>query len=91
MTNEEFQSIVLEKLTNLEQGQTATNNKIESILNEIKVLKDADQALLDLVEKTYRKTEQIENKLDHHANMLDVLAARTTHQEAEIKGIKLAK
>ncbi|SMC64346.1 hypothetical protein [Sporomusa malonica] len=79
-----FKKIVLEKLSNLEYGQT-------EILSEIKSLKQADQALLDLVEKTYRKTEQIESKLDHHANMLDVLATRTTHQEAEIKGLKIAK
>jgi len=62
-----------------------------AIKEDVQILKDADQALLDLVEKTYRNTEQIESKLDHHANMLDVLAARTTHQEAEIKGLKIAK
>ncbi len=87
----EGQKQIVERLGRLEQGQAATNAKIDSVLNEIKNLKEADQALLDISEKTYRKTEQIETKLDHHANMLDVLATRTTHQEAEIKGLKLAK
>ncbi|WP_425059217.1 hypothetical protein SCACP_38940 [Sporomusa carbonis] len=69
-------------------------NEIKSTMatkDDINVLSDADQALLELVEKTYRETEKIESKLDHHANMLDVLATRTTHQEAEIKGLKVAK
>ncbi|WP_371378779.1 hypothetical protein [Sporomusa aerivorans] len=85
------QQKIIDRLECLEHGQKRLEHGQTEILSEIKNLKESDQALLDLVEKTYRNTEQIESKLEHHANMLDVLAARTTHQEAEIKGLKIAK
>ncbi|MCM0757405.1 hypothetical protein M7775_02340 [Sporomusa sphaeroides DSM 2875] len=77
------------------EGQKQLAERLDRIETKIdtglKNTTEANNALLGLIEKTYRKTEQIETKLDHHANMLDVLAARTTHQEAEIKGLKVAR
>jgi predicted nucleic acid-binding Zn-ribbon protein len=36
------------------------------------------------------KVDKIETTQEHHGDMLDVLAVRTTHQEAEIQGLKRA-
>lgn len=80
MTNEEFQKLVLEKLTGLEQGQ-------KEILSEIKNLKQADQALLDLVEKTYHETE----KISRVEAKLDALNDRTFEHEADIRLLKKAR
>jgi len=87
MTNEEFQRLVLEKLSNLEQGQKSLDQGQKEILSEIKNLKDADQALLGLVEKTYHETEaipRIEAKMD-------IVAKRLFENEAEISLLKRAK
>ncbi|MBP2657790.1 MAG: hypothetical protein H6Q69_822 [Firmicutes bacterium] len=87
MTNEDFQRLVLEKLSNLEQGQRSLDQGQKDILSEIKNLKDADQALLDLVEKTYHETEAI-SRIEAKT---DIVAKRLFENEAEISLLKRAK
>ena len=91
MTNEEFQKLVLEKLVNLEQGQAATNTKIDSVLSEIKSLKDADQALLDLVEKTYHETEKISQNQLIQGESVNILSMRQLQTEAEFAAWRKAR
>ncbi|QDR81273.1 hypothetical protein [Sporomusa termitida] len=91
MTNEEFQRLVLEKLGKLEQGQQHLFEHLNSVESKIntgfKNTREANDALLGLVEKTYREAEfipRVEAKID-------LLAKRLFENEAEIALLKRAK
>ena len=87
--SEELQKEILERLDKLEAKCDILNSRQFNLEADIRILKGKLKSVSD-----FNSTDiitQIESKLDHHDNMLDVLAARTTHQEAEIKGLKIAK
>ena len=98
MTNEEFQKLVLEKLAGLEQGQKTLEQGQQSleqgqkeILSEIQNLKQADQALLDISEKTYRETEKISQIQTTQGESINILALRQLQTESELSVWKKAK
>ena len=74
------------KVTNLEEGQARLETKIEHLASEGQ--KDVT-AMLKLID---RKIDSLASKEDvtRIENILDVLAARTTRQEAELLGLKRA-
>lgn len=47
--------------------------------------------IVTMVNLLGEKVDKIETTQAQHSDMLDVLATRTTHQEAEIQGLKRAK
>jgi len=91
VTNEEFQKLVLEKLASLEQGQATTNAKIDTVLSEIKNLKETDQTLLDLVEKTYHETEKISQNQLIQGESVNILSVRQLQTEAEFAAWRKAR
>lgn len=115
MTNEEFQKLVLQKLSSLErienelqevkndvrsvkEDMTNLNNDVRSVKENVinltnkadKILEDQPQdivAILNVLNSKVSTKEDIARVED----ILDVLAARTTRQEAEILNLKRAK
>ncbi|HWR45818.1 hypothetical protein [Sporomusa sp.] len=47
--------------------------------------------IVNMVSVLGEKVDKIETTQAHHSDVLDVLATRTTRQEAEIQGLKRAK
>ncbi|HML88603.1 MAG TPA: hypothetical protein PKA28_09150 [Methylomusa anaerophila] len=81
------QNSLVQGQSSLVQGQNSLVQGQTEILAEIKNLKEADAALLDLVEKTYHETEKI-SRLEAK---LDALNDRTFEHEADIRLLKKAK
>lgn len=88
MTNEEFQRLVLEKLTSLENGQ-------KEILSEIKNLKDADQSIIELIQESHRdldkKIDSILTTQTTQGESINILALRQLQTESELSVLKKAK
>ena len=59
--------------------------------DDIKALKDADNSIMDIVEKTYQEFDQFSETQKLHAVWLRRLAADTAQNEAEIALLKKAK
>ena len=101
MTNEEFQKLVLQKLSSLERIENElqeVKNDVRSVKENVinltnkadKILEDQPQdivAILNVLNSKVSTKEDIARVED----ILDVLAARTTRQEAEILNLKRAK
>lgn len=65
----------------LKQGMATLEARVEKGFADI----------VTMVNLLGEKVDKIETTQAHHSDMLDVLATRTTHQEAEIQGLKRAK
>lgn len=101
MNEAEFQKIVLEKLTSmgegqarlegnqvrLEEGQARLENKIDHLAS------DSQKDILAMLKLMDAKLDNTASKEDiaRIEDVLDVLAARSTRQEAEILNLKRAK
>ncbi len=84
MTDRELLELLLQKVTGIENRLDKMDSKMDT---EFLNLKQADTALLDLVEKTYREAES----LPRVEAKIDLLAKRLFENEAEIALLKRAK
>ncbi len=94
MTEAEFQKNVLEKLKNMEEGQSRLEEGQSRLETKIDILASDGQkdifAILQLINTKLDATATKED-LARIEDVLDVLAARTTRQEADILNLKRAK
>lgn len=86
----------------LRQDVSGLKQDVNCLKQDVNVLKQ-DIAILDskmekgfadivaIVNVLGEKVDKIEITQAHHSDVLDVLATRTTRQEAEIQGLKRAK
>lgn len=84
MTDRELLELLLQKVTGIETRLDKIETKIDT---GFKNTKEADSALLGLVEKTYRETESI----PRIEAKMDIVAKRLFENEAEISLLKRAK
>ena len=73
------------------ESNMATKTDIQELKAEINSLKEADQALLEISEKTYREVEQLANNQQLHSAWLRHQAADLSQNQAEIDLLKKAK
>ena len=70
-------------IKDLKDGQAA-------IHSEIKNLKESDAAILDMLEKTYRKVEEVEDNQDRMSESTRYLMRQGVQHEEDIKRIRKA-
>ncbi|VBB07893.1 Hypothetical protein LUCI_3158 [Lucifera butyrica] len=92
MSEERFDRLekMLEQLIQMVGHNNAVRmDKLETRMDNLESKVDSGfQQLTSMVTLLSDKVDNIKKTLSRHANMLDVLATRTTHQEAEIQGLK---
>ena len=94
MNNEEFQKLVLEKLTGLEQGQIRLDNRMETMDNRMEAM-DNRVASIEKCMATKDDIARLETKIDTLASegqkdviaILTLLDSKIEHIQEDIKSI----
>lgn len=100
---EELLKQLLDGQNQLFEGQKQITDRLDSMENrldrikqnmatkdDMNVLKDAGQTLLELVEKTYRKTEEVALQLDTIADENTFLLKKSAQHDADIRSLRKA-
>jgi len=77
--------------TEISSMKTELKEDIRDLKNEIRNLKEADQAILELCEKSYRLAESVEKEQTIQKIAIRNLSADCAHNAAEIEFIRRAK
>lgn len=77
MTNEEFQKIVLEKLSNLEEGQKEINRKLDAVIEQT----------VDLTEFRYEVKEEL-SEIKTNLSRIEIVTADNWGDIARLKSIR---
>ncbi|WP_188399502.1 hypothetical protein [Sporomusa sp. GT1] len=101
---EELLKQILFEIKGLKDGQTAMQSDITAMRGDIKGLKDgqvaiqaeiknikeADAAILDMLEKTYRKVEEVETNQDRMGESIRYLMRQGVQHDEDINRIRKA-
>lgn len=85
MTNEEFQKLVIEKLSSLESGQKNLENEAKKI--QVKI----EHKVEPKIQALYEHRDIVNSKLDAIENEVKNLSSKVDKQELEIRVIKGGK
>lgn len=92
MINEEFQKLVLEKLSSLEQGQKSLEGKVDNLDSKIEKLAVTTQEdVIAMLQLTDKKIDQIATIQATQGESINILAARQLQNESEIAALKKAQ
>lgn len=87
---EDGQQQITQRLDHMEDGQKELKSEVKSLREEMRLefknLKEADSAILGLIEKTYKKAEQIDTVADD----INFLLQRNAKHDNEIRELRKA-
>jgi len=82
MTDRELLELILNKVTNLESKVTNLESKVTNLEFEQQQIK---QAVLE----TNAAVKRLEERIEQHESILDLLSKRSIQQEAELKRMSI--